>query len=244
MSASDSGSIWCHACNIYSPTYPGIDILECPDCSSPFIEIGGQNVENFISDPSNEALPLPVPLPPSTSYRTLRVQPPPPPGWTANNRQRSGPQPRNNRSTGDQTNIPYMNRIRDNSSVTRDSVIGGFGSGLRDSMTDIRRLNNSYTSQLTRNNIGAGNLGNWLQTTRTSWRDRAAIGFLETANNNTNNDDMFFENRSENAIFENILHHILMNESSYQGIPPASETVIANLPTITLSSDDSMITSG
>lgn len=47
-----------------------------------------------------------------------------------------------------------------------------------------------------------------------------------------------------NAQFEQFLHHILMNESSHAGAPPASESVLQNLPKVTISETTDLTTLG
>jgi hypothetical protein len=47
-----------------------------------------------------------------------------------------------------------------------------------------------------------------------------------------------FGNAMSNEAFEAFLHHVLMNESSHAGLPPASEALITNLPRIQITADN------
>lgn len=202
--------IWCHGCKAHSTAVA--DVMLCRLCDSPFVEEANQDVESFLSGNNDNF---------------------------ASNTDNSLTHLTSSSSNG--LALVAESDISDHSRVLHQILTDLLGT---DTDARFRSLTSTDISFLQPNSVGTQRpVGIVVRNAPISLDEssnsisRGILGFLGSLRNarlNTaHNADTL-----NNAQFEQFLHHILMNENSHQGAPPASQEMLENLVRHTVKSED------
>ncbi len=210
-------SVWCHTCNRETNAHRNESYgeLECDECQNTFVEEVNQGIENFLqTNPDSNNPNDPPELQRSESILTNNSL----------SRSRDSPIDHNlivqqilGRVLGLPTQLPTTSISDDEGNGSGGiSIINQISGNTRRPVGIVIRHPSSLDNDFSGTGVGLS---------------RGIFGLLNSISairqNHHNNPDAL-----SNAQFEQFLHHILMNESSHAGAPPAAESVIDSLKKI------------
>lgn len=227
-------SVWCHICNINRTASFNreSDEYQCTSCSSSFVEESNQGVEEFVSPSTNNSNNNNINISSASTQANIPSEPLRDAaiqhiidrvlGMTNNNNVTSS-QPasiisviQQSSSGSGETAVRPMGIIIRQSTISSSSTTTTTTSG--DNILTTNREDN--------NNNNRGGIFGLLSSLSTL---RQSVGVSESLENNQ---------------FEQFLHHILMNESSHAGAPPATEQAITNLDRIIVTTETNISSLG
>lgn len=216
---------WCHRCSAHTTIRENASAeMECSVCSSTFIEREGQGIEDFLSPQTSSSRTGELP-------RSANVNVP------ANTEQQSGGeliQQILGRVFNLGSDQPSLLTLMQEAAAESGRSMGFV---VRQSVTpqEMAAINTMMTNRTGSITIGRGGPSLVGQTGRYRHLENLlGLGTQQT----------FGLGGVEPRSMDDILHHILMHETSHHGVPPATAVAIQHLPRQTISMDTDLKTVG